>query len=430
VKSNEQGFITLKPRYENFIAKSEKDFQIDKTDLRLINTNDVYLAQTIAAKELQSQYKSLINTNKPASISVPDLTILKVNSQNSNFPGLKLADYNTISTSQEIVAIGFPGAAHNQSLFSSNASNISTVTKGTISAIKPNTTNSFKLIQIDASISHGNSGGPILNSIGEVVGVSTYGVNSKEQSADFNAGVSVEEVEKFLKANNIKNEVGEVSNLISKGLNNFTEGYFSQAKENFQRAISLYSPSSEVLTPLINISTQNIEKGLDRKVETDKGKVESTQSKSLIPNFELSTQNIVIILVLLGLGFICLIIFILILKVAFGGKSKQQQIVYYLRPVSAPVQTNYVPQNSQNFPHQSQYRQPMQNQYNPQNFQNNKLNNQNNVYHNPNTNNNYPYQQNNPIQDTVNNPNTNNNVPYQPNNPTHRTMNNPNPPIQ
>jgi S1-C subfamily serine protease len=43
-----------------------------------------------------------------------------------------------------------------------------TVTKGIVSAVRGD------YIQTDAQISHGNSGGPLLNTRGEVLGITTY----------------------------------------------------------------------------------------------------------------------------------------------------------------------------------------------------------------------------------------------------------------
>ena len=47
------------------------------------------------------------------------------------------------------------------------------ITKGIVSA-KSGYKNNFSEIQIDAAIQPGNSGGPVVNSKGELVGVTTY----------------------------------------------------------------------------------------------------------------------------------------------------------------------------------------------------------------------------------------------------------------
>ena len=47
-----------------------------------------------------------------------------------------------------------------------------TVTKGIISAIRTDKTSELEFIQADVSISPGNSGGPLFNAKGEVIGIS------------------------------------------------------------------------------------------------------------------------------------------------------------------------------------------------------------------------------------------------------------------
>jgi hypothetical protein len=51
---------------------------------------------------------------------------------------------------------------------------IVTLTKGTVSSIKNASGSSNKLIETDALIGHGNSGGPAFSESGQVVGISTY----------------------------------------------------------------------------------------------------------------------------------------------------------------------------------------------------------------------------------------------------------------
>lgn len=91
-----------------------------------------------------------------------DLAIVKVDGM--GFPYLPLADMSEVRVGETVIAIGNPqhGIAH-------------TVTKGVVSAIGPGEgPDGETLIQTDASINFGNSGGPLINSYGEVVGVNTW----------------------------------------------------------------------------------------------------------------------------------------------------------------------------------------------------------------------------------------------------------------
>ena len=90
-----------------------------------------------------------------------DIALLKV--EGTTFPHLVLADTDTVRQGQQVLAVGNPGQAM---LFS--------VTKGIVSAVDelpkvgPGT-----WIQTDAQLNPGNSGGPLVNMQGEVVGIAT-----------------------------------------------------------------------------------------------------------------------------------------------------------------------------------------------------------------------------------------------------------------
>ena len=58
----------------------------------------------------------------------------------------------------------------------------STLTKGIVSAPERNS-DGVSYLQMDATISPGNSGGPVMNSKGEVVGIATSGISKVSESA-------------------------------------------------------------------------------------------------------------------------------------------------------------------------------------------------------------------------------------------------------
>jgi hypothetical protein len=100
-----------------------------------------------------------------------DLALLRVpEASKSNLPVLSLAANENISVGQTIYALGNPEGL------------VGTISPGIISALR--TLNSQPLIQVTAPISHGSSGGPIVNSVGEVVGVA-QGSLSEGQNLNF-----------------------------------------------------------------------------------------------------------------------------------------------------------------------------------------------------------------------------------------------------
>ena len=94
-----------------------------------------------------------------------DIAVLIV--EDAVFPYLTIADTSTMKTGDDIYAIGAPkGMAY-------------TLTKGGISA-KERMIGNRAYIQIDAAINEGNSGGPLLNDAGQVLGMNTLKMSDTE----------------------------------------------------------------------------------------------------------------------------------------------------------------------------------------------------------------------------------------------------------
>lgn len=103
-----------------------------------------------------------------------DLAILKVK-EGKNLPSVDLGDSDKIAIGEPAIAIGNPLGLDLQR----------SVTKGIISGLNRSVgsgegTYIDGLIQTDASINEGNSGGPLFNSRGQVIGINTAKISSAE----------------------------------------------------------------------------------------------------------------------------------------------------------------------------------------------------------------------------------------------------------
>ncbi len=99
-----------------------------------------------------------------------DVAVLKIDRE--DLPYVTLGDSSALQVGELAVAIGNP--------FGDLAG---TVTAGVISALDREVTiggQSYNLIQTDASINSGNSGGPLVNSYGEVIGITNAKVSDAE----------------------------------------------------------------------------------------------------------------------------------------------------------------------------------------------------------------------------------------------------------
>jgi serine protease Do len=90
-----------------------------------------------------------------------DLAILKVKVGPEGLPALKLGDSDRLEQGQKLVAMGNPEGLE----FS--------VVEGVVSAIRETEIDGVPMLQVALPIERGNSGGPVLNARGEVVGVLT-----------------------------------------------------------------------------------------------------------------------------------------------------------------------------------------------------------------------------------------------------------------
>jgi serine protease Do len=88
-----------------------------------------------------------------------DVALLKVDAR--NLPSLRIGDSEKIRVGEWVIAIGSPFNLEN------------TVTAGIISAKSRDTGEYLPLIQSDVAVNPGNSGGPLINMRGEVIGINS-----------------------------------------------------------------------------------------------------------------------------------------------------------------------------------------------------------------------------------------------------------------
>jgi hypothetical protein len=120
--------------------------------------------------------------NENGSRCVVDIAILEVHGEGlSAYPILPLVDERTLIAGDTVYALGFPGVADiidGGHRLPSCPENV-TVTSGTVSRASA-VANGVEHIQMDTTIHSGNSGGPLLNERGGVIGVNTWGRTDSE----------------------------------------------------------------------------------------------------------------------------------------------------------------------------------------------------------------------------------------------------------
>jgi hypothetical protein len=113
-----------------------------------------------------------------------DIALLKIFS-NTEFPYLKMGDSSKCLSGDTVIAVGSPLSLD------------STVTRGIISAIRKIPDFNITVIQTDAAVNFGNSGGPLINTSGEVVGINTLSVK-KYIAEGLNFALSINDIKQFV----------------------------------------------------------------------------------------------------------------------------------------------------------------------------------------------------------------------------------------
>lgn len=169
-----------------------------------------------------------------------DVAILKIDGSQASFPALELGQVETLKEGQEVVILGYPtlveGSNAKGAAVSYKTSTKPTVTRGIISAIKSDSSGRT-VIQTDASIDHGNSGGPGFNDLGQVIGLATFTIES--QSGNYNFLRDIADIQALMQKNKIENKLGELSYNWRSGLENFYQKRYNSALVDLKKAKEL-----------------------------------------------------------------------------------------------------------------------------------------------------------------------------------------------
>ena len=163
-----------------FLNKSEEKLGLG-SGIILSDNGYILTNQHVAGNKYGNCYVTLEDGNSYSGSVVwadnnLDLAIVKITANNLDY--IELADSDNINLADEVYAIGNPIGIEFQR----------TVTKGIISGInrtikiEEDTQGSYMedLIQTDATINEGNSGGPLINKNGELIGINTVKITDAE----------------------------------------------------------------------------------------------------------------------------------------------------------------------------------------------------------------------------------------------------------
>jgi serine protease Do len=152
-------------------------FFVDSSGVILTNRHVIADASEIIVTLHDS---SRLRASVMAAATSNDIALLKVNA-GKTVPALKFGNSDLLRPGDSVLIIGNPLGLG------------STVTAGIVSALDRNTqdSESASFLQIDAALNVGNSGGPVFNKEGDVVGVSTALATPDNQSGSVGLGLAI-----------------------------------------------------------------------------------------------------------------------------------------------------------------------------------------------------------------------------------------------
>ena len=163
---------------------------------------------------------------------------------------LPLADSTVAQIGDPIRILGFPGVVLSHELLNQSASVDASVTNGAVSGFKQDKANN-PYIQTDAPAAWGNSGGPVINSRAELLGVLTFVSLAPGPEGSivqgFNFIIPAQGVKDFVKDTAVKiNDLGKFNPVWFAGLHDFFTEDWKDAVRKFEQADTILAGLTDV----------------------------------------------------------------------------------------------------------------------------------------------------------------------------------------
>ncbi len=179
------------PRGRRFLGSG---FIIDPSGIIVTNRHVVEGATDIL---VTLQDNTLLRATLLAQADQVDVALIKV-TPDSPLPSVRFGDSDTVRVADRVLAIGNPLGLGGS------------VTRGIVSALNRDIRDTpfDDYIQTDAAINHGNSGGPLFNERGEVIGMNTAIISPEADSGSIGLGFAIPSNDVKYVADALRNPAG------------------------------------------------------------------------------------------------------------------------------------------------------------------------------------------------------------------------------
>ena len=219
------------------------------------NSGDIAQAKLLAAN-----YRAADGVTKYRN---SDVALIKIDG--NNYPIVHLGDISEVSQGSSLSILGFPAAASDNGIVAKNVSDV-TLTTGKVSAIKTANGDSRNLIETDTTIGHGNSGGPVFDGNGNVIGIATYTIDGGGQGAGtFNYVRDIQDLKDLASASGIHfTTISSTQLAWQKAITAFDSAHYSKSLKYFAEAKALY-PVHPTVASFVSRAEHNVSVGKDVK---------------------------------------------------------------------------------------------------------------------------------------------------------------------
>ncbi len=216
---------------------------LPKAQIVLLKTLDVYLQNWKKYTAEVKEYSPPMS-GRPGKTSLPwentetgkDVAILKIEAR--DLPTVRMGDSDRVELGTTVHVAGYPGVVMEHAYLNPQSVLEASFTRGQISSLKLDVKGS-NVLQMDAPVTWGNSGGPVFSDAGEVVGMATFISlhEGKQAIQGFNFAVPVNVVREFVRAAGVDISPSAFDGVWTEALDLYYSGKKKDSMRKFDEAL-------------------------------------------------------------------------------------------------------------------------------------------------------------------------------------------------
>lgn len=208
--------------YDNYKVEGETTTELDREVWIQFNTATAGLPDNPDTTYIRAEVIDSSPWNQR------DIAILKIQPVTGRaLSSVMIGDSSMVEIQDSLTIIGYPWNAD----ISLESIMTPTITSGMISAKKM--LEGTEVLQVDGTAAAGNSGGPVLNEKGEVIGILTMGT-----SENINYLRPSNDIKEMLNRNGVVNKLGQVDENFAKGLAMYRQSHYAEAMKYFDAVLN------------------------------------------------------------------------------------------------------------------------------------------------------------------------------------------------